>query len=954
MDSPRTGHGLIGRNRDEAFSLINRLMDDFVQFQARFLEPSYLESSARADFIDKFWMALGWDVTHLEQINPYAQEVRIEESQPSETGRKRPDYRFYLAPEFRDPKFLVEAKRPSVALREKDPLLQASRYGWYAGLPIVALHNFVSLLVIDSRFRADANSVSTRVVAEFTLDGLRKPEEFNKLYWLFSREAVTGGSVETFVNGLSTTRRAPARHGLFQGGYRAVDVALLDTLEAWREQLAKSLKNRNAWLDGPTLTEVTQRILDRLVMLRFLEDKEIESRIGIETIAEKGVCWSHFQKASRQLDSIYNGIVFKHHPLIDGSKLVVDDAAFVAICDELDPRVEATGGYNFAQIPIQILGSIYERFLGKVIVATDHRARIEERPEAVKAGGIYYTPTHIVHYIVDATLDPLVNGKSYAELKKLRIIDPACGSGSFLIAAFEKLVMAAADWFNRNPEKAKGAGCVPVGSGWRLSLAQKRDLLVHCIFGIDLDHQAIEVAQLSLFLKLLEEETASSTHAGQKEIEQALLPSLAYNIINGNALVDVDFYDGDLFPDNALRIRPTPLKRTFPKVFEAGGFDAVVGNPPYLFITELSEEEKNYFQRRYRSTEYRFDIYGLFIERAVTEVLREGGRLGYIIPHTLLANDSFTKLRKLLLKSAYLDEVLDIGPGVFQKAKNETMILVAENSSPRRRVTKVRTTDAKTFPLPKKDFTLKQAEWVGSPSAAWLTSVDEDAAKFLAALDAASKRLANFCTVNQGLRTGNNERYLANTSGGAKWERAAGGSEVQRYRPIPEGLWVYYDPPVLDAPRKRELFDREEKIVVQEIRNISLAQRIVATLDRQRTFCLQSTNVIGLKPGIKTDLRFLMGVLSTAAMNRYFRLKFPANNHIPSNHLSALPIPQASLKEEKRIAMLVDQLLQATERRYNTHAEHERQAIEGQCAALDGQIERLVCALFGVQPDGIS
>ena len=805
--------------------------------------------------------------------------------------------------------------------------------------------------MIDSRFRADASSIDTRVVANFSFTNLRKSDEFDKLYWLFSREAVANGSIETFVNGLPTKKRVPAQHGLFQGGYRAVDVALLDTLESWRDQLARSLKNRNAWLDGPTLTEVTQRILDRLVMLRFLEDKEIESRIGIETIAEKGVCWSHFQKASRQLDSVYNGIVFKHHPLIDGSKLVVDDAAFVAICDELDPRVEASGGYNFAQIPIQILGSIYERFLGKVIVTTDHRARIEERPEAVKAGGIYYTPTHIVHYIVDATLDPLVNGKSYAELKKLRIIDPACGSGSFLIAAFEKLVMAAAEWFNRNPDKAQAAGCVSVGNGWRLSLAQKRELLVHCIFGIDLDHQAIEVAQLSLFLKLLEEETASSTHTGQKEIEQALLPSLAYNIINGNALIDLDFFDGELFPENALRLRPMPLKRTFPKVFEAGGFDAVVGNPPYLFITELSDEEKEYFQRKYRSTEYRFDIYGLFIERAMTEMLKMGGRLGYIVPHTLLANDSFTKLRKLLLEKGYLEEVIDIGPGVFQKAKNETMILVAENGRAGRRSTKVRVTDAKSFPSLKKDFAVKQKAWAKAKSAAWLTSVDEDAAKFLATMDAAPNRLDQFCTVNQGLRTGNNEKYLATKSGGANWERAAGGSEVQRYRPIPNGLWVYYDPPALDAPRKRELFDREEKIVVQEIRNISLAQRIVATLDRRRTFCLQSTNVIGLKPGVKAELGFLMSVLSSAVVNRYFRLKFPANNHIPSKHLAALPIPSASPKEEERLAALAEQLSQATERRYETHAEHEQRALESQCAALDAQIERLVCALFGVQPE---
>lgn len=943
-------NGLIGRNRDEAFNLIGRLISDFDQYQGAYLASTYLESKARSDFIDKFWMALGWDVLHLEQTNPYAQEVRIEESHPTETGRKRPDYCFFVAPEFREPKFQVEAKRPSIQLPDVDSMLQAARYGWYAGLPIVVLHNFVDLLVLDTRFRADTNSVLRRVVACFNWASLGKPDEFDKLYWLFSKEAVKGGSIETFAGALPTTKRASAQHGLFQGGYRPVDVALLDTLEEWREHLARSLKNRNAWLDGQTLTEVTQRILDRLVMIRFLEDKGIENRIGIETIAKKGVSWSNFQKASRQLDSIYNGIVFKHHTLIDEGRLVVDDSAFLSICDELDPTVASPDSdYNFAQIPIQILGSIYERFLGKVIVATDQRARIENRPEVVKAGGIYYTPTHIVHYIVDATITPLVEDKSYAEIKRLRFIDTACGSGSFLIAAFDKIVMAAADWFNRNPDKAKAAGCIPVGNGWRLSLTQKRELLVSCIYGIDLDHQAIEVAQLSLFLKLLEEETADSTHAGQREFEQALLPSLTYNIVNGNALIDVDFYAEDLYPEADLRLRPIPLKRTFPKVFEAGGFDAVVGNPPYLFITEISNEEKHYFQKRYRSTEYRFDIYGLFIERAMTEILKVGGRLGYIIPHTLLANDSFTKLRRILLAETYIVEVLDIGPGAFQKAKNETMVLVAERDTPRRRNTRVRVTDAKSFPLPKSDFNIKQVLWANNPNAAWLVNVDPNAAQFLAMLDAAPRRLGDLCTVNQGLRTGNNDAYLAAAPKGKKWERAAGGSEVQRYLPIQDGLWVYYDPDVLDAPRKRELFDREEKIVVQEIRNISLQQRIVATLDRHRTFCLQSTNVIGLKPDAGADLRFIMGVLSSALMNRYFRLRFPANNHIASNQLASIPIPQPTQQEEHRISALVDQMLETTERLHTALAEHQQRALENQRNALNEQIERMVCNLFGVQ-----
>jgi hypothetical protein len=293
--------------------------------------------------------------------------------------------------------------------------------------------------------------------------------------------------------------------------------------------------------------------------------------------------------------------------------------------------------------------------------------------------------------------------------------------------------------------------------------------------------------------------------------------------------------------------------------------------------------------------------------------------------------------------------VIDIGPGVFQNAKNETMILIIENSDPKKRKTTVRVTDAKSFPMPKKDFTIKQNIWINNTNAAWLINVDTNASQFLAAMDAAPDRLGNLCTVNQGLRTGNNDKYLAPTRVGPKWERAAGGAQVQRYLPIQDGLWVCYDPDILDAPRKRELFDREEKIVVQEIRNISLRQRIVATLDTQRTFCLQSTNVIGMKEGGAIDIRLIMGVLSSSLMNRYFMLRFPANNHIASNQLASLPIPKAQPNEAKRIATLVDRLLDYMEQLSKAVAENQQIALRNQCVAIDEQIERMVCNLFGVQ-----
>lgn len=935
--------------REKAFDSVRTLANRYLEYESQFRSAAYLESQVRLDFLDEFWTALGWDVRHTQQFNPYRQEVRVEKSQDAnEKGRKRPDYTFYVEPEFRDPKFIVEAKRPGVSVTDPNPLLQAIRYGWNAGLSVVVLHNFAEFVVVDTRGRPDPRTAHAKVLFCLSLRQLIEPEHFDKVFYLFSRSAVGEGSLVRFVQSLPTPKRTQAQMGLFQGGYRAIDLDFLETLEQWRDHLARNLKNHNHWMDSAALTECTQRILDRLVLLRFLEDKQIETRITINSINVKHHVWGNFQKASRQLDSIYNGIVFKYHPLIDGSKLHVDEASFSEICGALDPNVS---DYDFAQIPIQILGSIYERFLGKVIVATDKRARVEVRPEVRKAGGVYYTPTHIVHHIVDATLAPLLNGKSFEALKRLKLCDTACGSGSFLIAAFDALVQAAAGWFNENPQKAQEAGCIPVDAGWRLSLTQKRELLVSCMFGMDLDHQAIEVAQLSLSLKLLEDETAGSAFFGQQEIEQALLPSLAYNVIWGNALVDVDFYESEMFPTADLKLKPTAFTRSFAGVFKQGGFDAIVGNPPYLFITELSQDEKEYFNRRYSTVEYRFDIYGLFIERAVNELLGKGGRLGYIIPHTLLANDSFTKLRSLLLENTTLVEVTDIGPGVFQGAKNETMVLVIEKSPVGRKKVAVSVTSAKAFPTPTKSFSVKQSSWLENPGHAWLVHVDSDAAELLSKMEAGATSLGTFCTVNQGLRTGDNEKYIKEVRSGPMWEPVAGGKEVARYAPLKTGQFVFYDPKKLDAPRKREIFDRPEKVVVQEIRNISLARRIVATMDTTRTFCLQSTNVVGLRDGADADLYFLLGVINTHLVNYYFRLKFPANNHIASNQLAAIPIPKVSKQEQSRVRKLVEAILSGHSDIASTQAPLHRETIEARIAALEVQIERIVCGFYGVPAD---
>jgi type I restriction-modification system DNA methylase subunit len=255
-----------------------------------------------------------------------------------------------------------------------------------------------------------------------------------------------------------------------------------------------------------------------------LEDKQIEPQYLVSKFGERGSVWGDFIATSRRLDGIYNGIVFKENTVLDKPTFKVDDDQFGEICEAL---AHVNSPYDFNAIPIHILGSIYERFLGKVIVATDKRARVEEKPEVRKAGGVYYTPEYIVRYIVENTVGKLIEGKTPAKIAEMRFADIACGSGSFLLGVYDLLIRYHTKFYNENPRKAKKGDVMQREDGLHLSLRKKREILVNNIYGVDIDNQAVEVAQLSLYLKLLQDETPGSTRQYFLDFEQqALLPSL--------------------------------------------------------------------------------------------------------------------------------------------------------------------------------------------------------------------------------------------------------------------------------------------------------------------------------------------------------------------------------------------------------------------------------------------
>jgi len=342
------------------------------------------------------------------------------------------------------------------------------------------------------------------------------------------------------------------------------------------------------------------------------------------------------------------------------------------------------------------------------------------------------------------------------------------------------------------------------------------------------------------------------------------------------------------------------------------GFDIVVGNPPYLFISNLDRVVRENYARRFETAEYRFDLYGFFIERAVCDLIPVGGFLTYIIPHTLLSNDSFAKLRKFLLTECSILQVIDIGPSVFSGASNETMtFLVSKGAPEKNHKVWVRNTTASEFPEGDPEFRIPQDKWLDNAKFSWPVRISGVRYELIDMLARGSTPLGSLCTINQGLRTGDNSRYIRTTREGAKWKPVVGGKDIGLYEPIVTKEYVLYDPAILDAPRREEIFTSKEKIIVQEIRNISLPRRIVATFDSSQTYALQSTNVINRKPAAPKvfSLKYVLAVINSSVINHFFRQSFPGNNHIASNQLASIPVHNPSQEESEVCDRLVSLLM---------------------------------------------
>jgi len=655
--------------------LVDRFTEHFSDYK-----KSYNETQLRRDFLDPFFTALGWDVDNSAGHREKNRDVIHEDQIRIEGKLKAPDYCFRIGGKR---KFFLEAKKPSVNIKEDiSAAYQLRRYAWSAKLPLSILSDFEEFSIYDTRIKPiSTDPASTARIFYCRFD--QYDENWEEISSVFSREAVWEGSFDKFAAEDKSKR-----------GTAEVDADFLTTIEGWRTELARNLALRNPELTQRELNFAVQRTIDRVIFLRICEDRGIEDYGKLQRAINTAKVYAELMKVFHEADDRYNSGLF-HFRAEDGREdeadmltpnLVIDDKLLKEIVQSLyQPKCP----YEFSVFDADILGQVYEQFLGKVIRLTPgHRAKVEDKPEVKKAGGVYYTPTFIVDYIVRQTVGPLVEGKTPQRIAKLQVLDPACGSGSFLIGAYQFLL----DWYHQyyttnNPKKyAKGKNpklAAVTGGDWALTTSERKRILLDHIHGVDIDSQAVEVTKLSLLLKVLESE--GDLVQMSLGLFDRVLPNLGNNIKCGNSLIGSDFYNqpelSGLGDEELFRINVFDWSGEdgFPDIMNDGGFDVVIGNPPYLRIQGLQENYANqieYFIKHFETASKRFDFYMLFIEKCY-HLLNRKGKLGFICPHKFTTADYASSLRGFLSKNRAIERFISFGHNlVFAKASTYTGILL--------------------------------------------------------------------------------------------------------------------------------------------------------------------------------------------------------------------------------------------------------------------------------------
>jgi adenine-specific DNA-methyltransferase len=952
---------------------------------AQYKSAQYDEANTRTDFIDPFFTLLDWDIANKQGFSEVYREVVREDKVTIGGSKKAPDCSFRIGG---IRKFFEEAKKPSVNIKDaSEPAFQLRRYAYTAKLPLSILTNFAEFAVYDTRIKPNKNdNAGTARIFYCTYKEYEK--HFDFIYNTFSKTAILKGSFDRYVEENKNKR-----------GTSEVDDDLLNVIEGWRVELAKNIALRNPALSIYNLNTAVQKIIDRIIFLRIAEDKGMESADILKTITSTENIYEKFNVLVEKANAKYDSGLFDSEEWL--LHLVIENKILKDIINNLYyPECP----YEFSYLPIEILGNIYEKFLGKIIrfrnVKNAHTVIVEEKPEVRKAGGVFYTPQFIVNFIVQNTVAEKIKNKTPDEIAALKICDPACGSGSFLVGAYQCLLSYHLDYYTSedNIKKALKKGVVFQVShnSYRLTVLEKQRILQNNIFGVDIDPQAVEVTKLSLYLKLLENEGKEAEERLFKYSDLTLLPSLEENIKCGNSLVGTDFYNQKtlgLTEEEQIKVNCFDWEKEFPAVFKNGGFDIIIGNPPYYNIQTLGAKSPvaEYIQQKYASFwQDKSDILFYFLAKAM-QLSKDN--IGFILSNAFLFSDKAQKLRNAILEDNRLAKIVNFEQYlVFKDASITSGVFIF----------KKRHKDIQAAVLKEKSRTVEQVvDYMNNTANYFSISfsqgnvfalVDDVIGSLNKKIDGQHPFLQNICLVGKGMETAANDVFIFKDypkQFPKKYVRKhLIGENIDKYYLVDNPDYLLYVEDVDDfkelpvsiqdylKKHKKELSNRADKkrrataswwnyTFALHKEYYHLPKIWCSYRSKNNAFVLDeacdyigltnTTIIFGINP--QYSLKYLLAILNSKLFA--FRYRSIAKQtgsgvfeYVP-NAVGRFPIPEADAKTQRDFASLVDKMLELKHREYAEQNLQVKKIITRQIEGVDAMIDRAVYALYGLTDEEI-
>ena len=767
----------------------------------------------------------------------------------------------------------------------------------HKGTRLVVISNFEKLrLYID-------NAVD---YSEWDLFALTK-EDFRELYLCLSWEQVKMGVVARMKDESVSSEDQ-------------ITKALYKDYSQFKRELFADILKLNPAPEGRDekdwqllLFKKTQKLLDRLLFIFFAEDcgllppnsmvqiinqwetlKELDEEVPLYNRVRKyfGYMNTGYQGKTYEIFA-YNGGLFKPDEVLDTIK----------ITDEvLAKHTLRLSTYDFeSDVDVNILGHIFENSLSEIDEVTQQISQ-GQAPQTSKRkqDGVFYTPQYITKYIVENTVGRLCAEKKAAfgireeeyfsdqrrqtqtrkhlldQLTQYRdwllgitILDPACGSGAFLNAAL-RFLMDEHKLIDEMEAKVTGSAIVFQNV--------ENSILEHNLYGVDINEESVEIAQLALWLRTAKPHRKLNT--------------LSENIKCGNSLISAPAVAGDKAFD---------WQREFPQVFERGGFDVVIGNPPYVNMANIqNEQERKFYQNNYTTVKNKCDLYSIFTEKSKS-LLKENGLLGFIFPNSWMGTESFSKFRDFLSKEVNVYQLVELPPGVFEDAIVTTVLCFYRKMKPQA-YNNIEIYACINKEFVKKDFVLSYEQILKNPNSSFAFE------KTISLENVPCKKLSEIASFSLGIKTSDDARFVFVEPIDDTCYKFIRGRNVSRWSHPYNDEWIWYQPALIcekpgGRPRVLENFLVDKKIVIQDI-----ATQITATVDCDKYLCNDTLNIIfSLDKGYSFE--YILCILNSKLVNVWFKKIFPAGLHIKTNQLEQIPVPTIEEESQQPFITLAEQML---------------------------------------------